>query len=67
MSGFKVQCAIGEDRFDIEVPNDCSVGDVLKKASERAGVKGVSLWCPDIPLSLDHMFATISNQMQSIK
>jgi hypothetical protein len=57
MSSFEVQCVVGEDHFCIEVPNDCSVGDVLKKASEHSGVKGVSLWYSDVELNCDHLFA----------
>jgi hypothetical protein len=57
MSVFEVQCTVGRDHFCIEVPNDCSVGDVLKKVSEQSGLKGVSLWYSDIALNLDHLFA----------
>jgi hypothetical protein len=57
MSVFEVQCIVGGDRFCIVVPNDCSVGDVLKKVSEQSGVKAVSLWHSGIPLNLEHLFA----------
>jgi hypothetical protein len=36
---------------------DCSVGEVLKAVSERAGMKGVSIWSSDIRLDCDHPFA----------
>jgi hypothetical protein len=42
MSSFEVRCVVGEDHFCIEVPNDCSVGDVLKKAPEHSSVEGIS-------------------------
>jgi hypothetical protein len=57
MSSFEVKCALGEHRFCVEVPTDYSVGDVLKKISEQSEVKAVSLWCSDIPLNLEHLFA----------
>jgi hypothetical protein len=57
MSSFEVHCVVGEDHFIIEVPNDCSVGDVLKKVSEHSGVKSASLWYSDIELNCDHLFA----------
>jgi hypothetical protein len=57
MSSFEVQCGVGEDRFCIEVPTDCSVGDVLKKASQHSMVEGISLWYSDIELNCDHLFA----------
>jgi hypothetical protein len=57
MSSFEVQSVAGEDHFCIEVPNDCSVGDVLKKASEHSGVKGASLWYSDIELNCGNLFA----------
>jgi hypothetical protein len=57
MSNFEVQCVVGEDHFCIEVPTDCSVGHLLKKASEYSGVKGMSLWYADIELNCDHLFA----------
>jgi hypothetical protein len=57
MSSFEVQCVVGEDHFCIEVPTDCSVGDVWKKASEHSGVRGLSLWYCDIELNCDHPFA----------
>jgi hypothetical protein len=60
--GFEVHCSVAGDRFDIAVPNDCSVGDVLRKASEQSGVQGVSLWCCNIRLNLDHMFADYVEQ-----
>jgi hypothetical protein len=52
-----VQCVVGEDHFCIDVPADCSVGDVLKKASEHSKVKGASLWYSDIELNCEHLFA----------
>jgi hypothetical protein len=57
IKAFAVQCTVGEDHFCIEVPTDCSVGDVLKKASEHSETKGTSLWHSDIPLTLDRPFA----------
>jgi hypothetical protein len=57
MSMFEVQCVAGEDHFCIEVPTDCLVGDVLKKASEHSELKGASLWYSDIELNCDHLFA----------
>jgi hypothetical protein len=59
MSNFEVRCVAGEDHFCIEVPMDCSVGDVLEKASEHSGVnvKDASLWCSDVELIYDHLFA----------
>jgi hypothetical protein len=45
------------DHFCIEVPTKCSVGDVLKKAWERSDMNGESLWCSDVRLDLDHLFA----------
>jgi hypothetical protein len=56
---FEVQCIVDEDHFRIEVPTDCSVGDVLKKASEHSDskVKGASLWYSDIELNCGHLFA----------
>jgi hypothetical protein len=59
MSCFEVQCVVGEDHFCIEVPNDCSVGDVLKKASEHSGIKAdsASLWYSDVELNCEHLFA----------
>jgi hypothetical protein len=57
MGSFKVKCALGEDHFCIEVPTDCSVLDVLKKASEYAKAEGVSLWYSDIRLNSDQLFA----------
>jgi hypothetical protein len=57
MGSFEVQCVVGEYHFCIEVPNDCSVGDVLKKASEHSGVKDVSLWYSGVELNCDHLFA----------
>jgi hypothetical protein len=57
MTSFEVQCMIGEDRVCIEVPTDCSGGDVVKKASEVAGRKGVSIWSSDIRLDGEHPFA----------
>jgi hypothetical protein len=57
MSSFEVQCAVGEDHFCIEVPHDCSVGDVLRKASEHSDVKSASLWHSDVELNCDHLFA----------
>jgi hypothetical protein len=43
MSSFEVKRALGEDQFCIDVPTDCSVGDVLKKISERSEVTGATL------------------------
>jgi hypothetical protein len=57
MSSFEVQCVLGEDCFCIEVPTNCSVGDVLKKASEHSELKGASLWYSGIELNCDHLFA----------
>jgi hypothetical protein len=57
MATFEVRCCMGDDQFCIEVPTDCSVGDVLKKASGQSEVKGVSLWYSDIVLNIDHLFA----------
>jgi hypothetical protein len=57
MTSFEVQCTIGEDRVCIEVPADCSVGDVLKKVWEVTGKKGISIWSSDIRLDCDHLFA----------
>jgi hypothetical protein len=57
MGSFEVKCAVGERHFCIEVPIDCSVGDVLKKMSEQSEVKGAILWLSDIPLNLEHLFA----------
>jgi hypothetical protein len=57
MSTFRVKCAVGDHHFCIEVPTNCSVNDVLKKASDHAEVKGVSLWYSDVPLSCEHLFA----------
>jgi hypothetical protein len=57
MSCFEVRCAVGEYQISIEVPTDCSVGDVLKKASEQSGVRGVSLWSSGMSLNRDHLFA----------
>jgi hypothetical protein len=57
MENFEVQCAIGDDHFCIEVPTNCSVGDVLKKASERLKIMGVSLWYSHVPLNCEHLFA----------
>jgi hypothetical protein len=50
---------MGGDHLGIQVPNDCSVGDVLKKALEHSGVKvnDVSFWYSDIELNCDHLFA----------
>jgi hypothetical protein len=56
MSYFELQCALGEDRFCIEVPAECSVDDVLKKASERSEAPGVSVQYSDTPLDPDHLF-----------
>jgi hypothetical protein len=59
MGGFEVQCVVGKDHFCLEVPTDCSVGDVLNNASEYSGVKdkGVSLWYSEVELHCDHVFA----------
>jgi hypothetical protein len=57
MTSFEVQCMIGEDRVCIEIPTDCSVGDVMKKVSEVTGKKGVSIWSCDILLNCEHLFA----------
>jgi hypothetical protein len=57
MTSFEVQCMIGEDRVCIEVPEDCSVGDVMKKVYEVTGKKGVSIWSSDIRLDCEQMFA----------
>jgi hypothetical protein len=39
MSSFEVQCVVGKGHFCFEVPTDCSVGDVLKKAAEHSELK----------------------------
>jgi hypothetical protein len=57
MTSFEVQCMIGEDRVRVEVPNDCSVGDVMRIVSEVTGKKGVSIWSSDIRLDCEHLFA----------
>jgi hypothetical protein len=57
MSSFDVQCVVGEFHFCIEVPTDCSVGDVLKKALEHSDLKGASLWYSDVELNCEHLFA----------
>jgi hypothetical protein len=59
MSSFEVQCVAGEDQFCIEVPANCTVGDVLKKASEYSGIRAdsASLWYSDVELNCDHLFA----------
>jgi hypothetical protein len=57
MTSFEVQCMIREDRVCIEVPTDCSVGDVVKKVSEVTGKKGRSIWSSDIRLDCEHLFA----------
>jgi hypothetical protein len=54
---FKVQITVGEDHFCIEVTADCSVGDVLRKASKYSRAKGGTLWYSDIRLNDDHLFA----------
>jgi hypothetical protein len=54
---FEVKCAVEGDQVSIEVPTDCSVSDVLKKASEHSGVTGVSLWYCDVQLNFGHLFA----------
>jgi hypothetical protein len=57
MTSFDVQCMIGEDHVCIEVPDDCSVGDVMKKVSEVRRKKGASIWFSDICLDCDHLSA----------
>jgi hypothetical protein len=57
MDFFRVECAVGEGRVCIEVPIDCSVGDVLKKCWETTGWKGMSLWSSDVRLECDQLFA----------
>jgi hypothetical protein len=57
MTSFEVHCMIGEDRVCIEVPTDCSVGDVVKKVSEVTGKKGVSIWSSVLHLDCDQLFA----------
>jgi hypothetical protein len=56
-TSFEVHCMIGEDRICIDVPTDCSVGDVVKKVFEVTGKKGVSIWSSDIRLGCEHLFA----------
>jgi hypothetical protein len=57
MASFNTECVVGEDRVYIEVPVNCSAGDAMKKASEVTGRKGVSIWCSDVRLVCDQMFA----------
>jgi hypothetical protein len=57
MTSFQVQCMIGEHRVCIEVPADCSVGDVMMKVSEATGKNGISIWSSDIRLDCAHLFA----------
>jgi hypothetical protein len=57
MSSFDVQCVVGEFHFCIEVPTDCSVGYVLKKALEHSEAKDASLWYSDVELNCEHLFA----------
>jgi hypothetical protein len=56
MASFNTECVIGEDRVCIEVPVNCSAGDVMKKASEVTGRKGVSIWCSDRRLECGDLF-----------
>jgi hypothetical protein len=57
MTSFEVQCTVGEDHVCIEVPTNCSVGDVVKKAFEVTGKKGLSIWSSDIRLDCGQLFA----------
>jgi hypothetical protein len=57
VSGFSVQCAIGDDQICIEVPTDGSVGDVLRVASDATGKKCMSIWNADWRMDCQELFA----------
>jgi hypothetical protein len=56
---FEVQCLFGENSFCVEVPVNCSVNDMLRRALEHSETSAnrASLGYSDIPLDGDEIFA----------